>query len=432
MQQGLLGDQIKSCDVVLTIPGRIDKHIDQKPVYPIKPLCECEEAEWFAEEMNSTMQEEVTKSYISQTFRANLGKVRLHFMADPNMPHNVDCDCPAFAMLVQHRETRFVVLEFYIVDPPQGAVHILESYRLDQMSVVIDEEYLSEEEYLAKFGLRFVPYGSKRSIVFAFGDISEQELVNCLANEETPPDGSVAGELLHRVRNCNRSQYSDYKTYASFATLIETTQKRSESLRERMDYQVSEIFFIERLLFRDASTDKIYNDLKNVEDQSAEVMRAKNDPTVKVMKLATPKELRDKLEEITRHMAKALRFTEYNLFKWPTVRFSAGLIANDFGLESIEAKFQINRSILENWINALDRQKREESDRIQKRFLLIITALSMISTVYSAISSAATDSKYYIAAVGIVAAAYLIYKIIDKQVSDNKARKRSEERQREV
>ena len=109
-------------------------------------------------------------------------------------------------------------------------------------------------------------YGRKRSMVFAYGDVSKQAIINALANEDNPM-GNIGGIFARKVEMENIAQYDTAQVYVSTATMFEKCNDSPENEEDRMTYQAIEIFFVEMLLLQDAAIDKIYMDIKDEEER---------------------------------------------------------------------------------------------------------------------------------------------------------------------
>jgi len=333
--------------------------------------------------------------------RCCLGSCMLKFIPDPDMPRGKeDVFFPAFILIDRHTYTRFCVLELYVKDCDDG-VHILEAFRHGRMRIIYKGQEYDEKGFMALDEVNMLPWGAKRSAVFAYGETPKQHIINCLANEESPNDGSVAGYMKEIVESKDRSQYEGIRTFASTATLLEILSEKPDTFAERVGYQTTEIFFIEMLLLRNASTDNIEHKLFRISDD------------IRDGKLGS-KDAKEKLEEIHEDLSQALQFSGTNHYCWPTVQRSVTLLSEDFGLEGIEKRYDEAENVLEDMIDAIQRKEQKTADRLKNSFLIILTAMSTFSTVESALSSIMEASNTYIAAAISVIGVYLLYRVLKK------------------
>ena len=179
-------------------------------------------------------------------------------------------------------------------------------------------------------------------------------------------------------------------------------RKNPIPFEERLGYQTTEIFFIEMLLLRHASTDNIEHKLFRVADD------------IRDDKLKS-KEAKAKLEAIHEDLSQAIQFTGTNHYCWPTVQRSVEVLSQDFNLEGIEKRYDEAENVLEDMIDAIQRQEQKTEDKIKNSFLIILTAMSTFSTVDSALQDILEASNTYIAAIVSVAAVYLVYRLIRKR-----------------
>ncbi|MCQ2555037.1 MAG: hypothetical protein MJ171_05235, partial [Clostridia bacterium] len=352
--------------------------------------------------------------------------------------HNMIID-NAFVVMISNIRSRCCVLEIYIPEC-SDTVHVLEAYRhgrlllrfpdgtdtyktLDSYTITtmneeIDtlkktEQFMELDEFFSM--LSITPLALRRSAVFAYGKHDRQEYVNCLANEEGPKDGSVSGKLKYKVENEDRSQYKGIETYASAVTLLEIIEETGLSLADRISYQTTEIFFIEMLLIRDASTDDIMQKLYNVSELISEG-------------LISGKKARKQLEKIHQNLSNAITFTGTTQYLWPTVQESVKLLSKDFDLEDIERRYKEAENVIEDKIDALVRkdeleaQKRNErNDRVKNFFLFALTLFGWISAVKEGLELFQDMNPITIISIALVITAifaYLAYFFYRKKKDD--------------
>ncbi len=387
---------IKDCDIMLMIPGRIDSY-GSKTIAPSTD----ERAEQFIETMKKQISIEMGESAQDAYERIDLGPAYLRFEHDEDMPRQDDIFFQAILMLLVHKDTKLSVLELYIPDCDDG-VQLLECFRNDAMFIKRDgESYISEAALLKELDMN--PYGMKRSAVFAYGKPSDKEIIHVLANELTPHDGDVRGVLAEKVKSGDRSQYSKTRTYASNATLVEVWDDPvKESPAERIWYQCSEIYFIELLLMRDASSANI----------SARLWKLRRDISSKDAAAA-----RNELERIDNALAQSTQLYDPTLCKWPTVLESMRLLQQDFGIDGIESRFSSNRELLEKMLGRLSEAERKHEEDIKNRFLLVITAMSTISTLNSGLTDLSTPTQVYTLSAVLVIFSYAAYRLMVKKGS---------------
>lgn len=208
-------------------------------------------------------------------------------------------------------------------------------------------------------------FGKKRSMVFVYNNAGKEELVNALANEETPM-GKIGGDLLKKVETENIAQYDTAEVYVSHETMLEKCSQMNLMWDERLAYQAIELFFVELILFQDAAVDKVYQDL----NRQGEMQREYKD-----IQAAT-----EKYEQLSFDMAQAIRFGDYEQFNFPTVRESAKKVAQSFGLDYIYEKYETNKELLGAMISANQRRMQERQDTVKNQFLLLLSALATIGT----------------------------------------------------
>ena len=382
------------CDIVLMIPGRRDRADGQR--LKDLPVKHSEVTKDLIDAIVKNVSIEMSEAAQKAVTRYNLGTAELRFDPDPDMPRldtvfkdGVSC------MLAHHDSTRLCVLEIYIPNSDDG-VQMLECYGNDRVWIKPEgqEDFILVQKFLED--LEITVTGLKRSAVFAYGSPSEQECVHCLANELTPHDGDVEGVLLDKVRNQNRSQYSGSRTYASTTTLLEvSTEKEKPSDADRIDYQASEIYFVEQILLRDASATNIASRLADLS-----------------------KRFRTMKEELTRidaALGQSSVLYDVSLFKWATIHEEMRMISADLGVSVILERNRNNKAIIESLQKSVEAKEKERSDRLKNGFLLAITGMTLIETVYTALTNIGSRNIYYYVSLLAVLIAYLVYIIIKKK-----------------
>ena len=387
------------CDIVLMIPGRRDRADGQR--LKDLPVKHSEVTKDLIDAIVKNVSIEMSEAAQKAVTRYNLGTAELRFDPDPDMPRldtvfkdGVSC------MLAHHDSTRLCVLEIYIPNSDDG-VQMLECYGNDRVWIKPEgqEDFILVQKFLED--LEITVTGLKRSAVFAYGSPSEQECVHCLANELTPHDGDVEGVLLDKVRNQNRSQYSGSRTYASTTTLLEvSTEAEKPSDADRIDYQASEIYFVEQILLRDASATNIASRLA---DLSKRFRTMKADA------------IKDELTRIDAALGQSSVLYDVSLFKWATIHEEMRMISADLGVSVILERNRNNKAIIESLQKSVEAKEKERSDRLKNGFLLAITGMTLIETVYTALTNIGSRNIYYYVSLLAVLIAYLVYIIIKKK-----------------
>ena len=387
------------CDIVLMIPGRRDRADGQR--LKDLPVKHSEVTKDLIDAIVKNVSIEMSEAAQKAITRYNLGTAELRFDPDPDMPRldtvfkdGVSC------MLAHHDSTRLCVLEIYIPNSDDG-VQMLECYGNDRVWIKPEgrEDFILVQKFLED--LEITVTGLKRSAVFAYGGPSEQECVHCLANELTPHDGDVEGVLLDKVRNQNRSQYSGSRTYASTTTLLEvSTEKEKPSDADRIDYQASEIYFVEQILLRDASATNIASRLA---DLSKRFRTMKADA------------IKEELTRIDAALGQSSVLYDVSLFKWATIHEEMRMISADLGVSVILERNRNNKAIIESLQKSVEAKEKERSDRLKNGFLLAITGMTLIETVYTALTNIGSRNIYYYVSLLAVLIAYLVYIIIKKK-----------------
>lgn len=383
--------QLDKCDVYLLIPGKFEKDFEVWKQIPEKKR---DVFDIFKKHIDECVATEYNSDFSQSLSRKCVGEVTIEIEDKENKKVYYQ---DALVGIVRHN-TGFCVVEIMVQNCAVGGNKLLNWYCGNMLQLIYENKKYSIEEFLGNLHIR--AYGKKRSMVFSYGEVTEEELVNALANEEFPM-GKIRGDLKDKIKCENIAQYDTAEVYVSEETMFEKCQMFNVFGNQRLKYDAIEIFFVELILFQDAAIEKVYVDL--------EKEREKQKENYDVEKSIA------RYEEINFDMSQAIRFADYSQFNFPTVRKSAQKVASCFGIEQVFEKYERNKALLESLISANKRKRQEEQDNIKNRFLFLLSTVAAVGTlgdIFFAICQETTDGlKSYIAAFVIIAAVFGVYKL---------------------
>lgn len=378
--------QLKNCDIFLMIPGRIDKTFcDLQKVHQLASI--------YIENMENVIKSEYNNKFIQNIKRICLGELDLLITTDDETIVQ-----KAYATVAIHNETRICVLEIAASPVSIGGNKLLLYYCGELLLYRINGKHYSLNELLSYYHIK--PFGEKRSIVFSDNTVTDQEIINALANEENPM-GKISGIFAQKLKHENHAQYDTAEVYVSTVTMFEKCKTWNTDIEQRTAEHTLEIFFVELLLFQDAAIDKLYKDIQ----QEEECQRFGIDISMS----------RSRFDKLSFDLSQALRFSNYNHFYYPTVRQSAKTVAEAFGIEQINSKYETNRKVLQEMIEINSKREQKEQDKIKNRFLFFLTSLSVIGAINGALNNIAVSSikdYSYFVSIAVAAVAYTIYKLV--------------------
>lgn len=382
--------QLDQCDIYLMIPGKLEKG---KGVWEALDEKQRDVFDVFSRYITKCVNEEYNSEFAKSLERKCIGEVTIEI-------REYDCTYYQDAMIgIVRHTTGICILEIIVQNCAVGGNKLLSHYCADDFSLIFENENYTLAELLKK--LRIRKYGKKRSMVFSYGETTDEEIINALANEENPM-ARIRGEFERKVESGNIAQYDTAKVYVSEETMFEKCFSMDVFGNRRLSYDAIEIFFVELILFQDAAVDKVYKDLDKE--------REKQDSDQRVEESAA------RCDEISFDMALAIRFADYEQFKFPTVRLSARNVAARFGIDKIFEKYQMNKSLLESMIRANRRKLQERQDNIKNRFLFLLSAVAAVGTcgdiVYVLYQDRVGAGLSYLVSTGMVAFIYLIYRVV--------------------
>ena len=193
--------------------------------------------------------------------------------------------------------------------------------------------------------------------------------------------------------------------YVSQETMFEKCKSYSVFGDDRISYHAIEIFFVELIMFQDASIDKIYIDLK----RESEIQK----------EFKSIKESAERYEKISFDMSQAISFADYEQFNFPTVRESAKNVAKCFGIDHVFEKYEMNKDLLNSMILTNKRKIQQDQDNIKNKFLLLLSALTVIGMlgeiIYVIFENPKEGILSYIIALLLVLLVFVLYELCLKE-----------------
>ena len=384
-------NRIADGDLYLLIPGKLGGDKSFKRFVEKHTV-----GDFFNKAIQERVEDESSSDFICQMERFCFGDLTVTCGTGSNKDKAVN----AIANIAVHKKTGICVLEIIIRHVDELCNLILQYYCGEELLYDLDGEAVKIRGLAQKLGIEL--YGKKRSMVFAYGEVSKQAIINALANEDSPM-GTIGGDFARKVELENIAQYDTAQVYVSTATMFEKCTSSPEDPNERMEYQTVEIFFVEMLLMQDAAIDKIYEDIKEEEERQ------------RCGKI-NPKETSARIEEINFDMSQAIRFADYEQFYYPTVRESSKKVAAAFGIEHIFNKYESNQQLLSRMVQTNMQKVEAEQSKIKDMFLLLLAGLTAIDAVDEVIARvldrAEGELVSYLIATGVVIVVYLTYLIV--------------------
>ena len=403
-----INHQLKFCDLYLMIPG----YLSNNEVKNIR----CYTNDFICNIINKRLEEETDESFIKDIFRLYIGTVDL--VIEEDIVEQKRYIQKAKLYLVCHRQTGFCILEIMISNCYIGGNKLNNYYCGNGLVFQLNNYKYNLCELLDLFEI--MPFGKKRSLVFSYGALDKFEKINALANEEYVM-GKIKGEFAQLAEK-DIAIYDTANVYVSSTTMLEHCKELPATIYQRISYQSIELFFVELLLFQDASVDKIYKELKQLQQNQ-----------VKSHKYETAIE---KLDNINKELTNALIFSDYDYFLFPTTRMSSKRVADAFGLPLILDKYKQNIDILKDLIESNKRKFERKQDNLKNKFLSILTFLSALGTfgeiIYVSENKISPMNAYFMASI-IILLVYFVYKIFiyKGEKNDRKANRKNKGKNRD-
>lgn len=376
--------QLPQCDLYLLIPGKFRKDStlweslknDDDSVYS-----------QISASMDKCIREEYNPEFGQKLERKSIANVQLEIQDWTDHQQYIQ---GAVLGIVKH-ETGICILEIMVPNCSIGGNKLLNYYCGGFFTLRIEGETYTLPQLMEKLQIR--SYGRKRSMAFAYGPVTDTEIINALANEEFPM-GKIGGDFRDKLLQENIAQYDTAQVYVSHETMVEKCSSLENRFDRRMAYQGIEIFFVELILFQDAAVDKVYKDLLRESEQQ----RGYRDSD----------QAYNQYEQLSFDMEKALKFCDFEQFKFPTVRKSAQKVSRHFGLEDIVQKYDQNKELLASMIAANKRRAQQKQERVKNRFLFLISALALVGTLGEILYAVHNDGWPAVASYGMAVTIILV------------------------
>lgn len=395
--------QLKMCDICLMIPGKFKKkeNLTEDTWQQLKSS-DSEIFTLFDKNISASIRDEYNNEFEQQLSRKCIGTVAIEIEND--IVEGERYIQNALVEIVKH-DTGLCVMELLVYNCCIGGNKLLSYYRSGKLNYIYKEKKYTLKSFLELFSIK--EYGDKRSMIFAYGDVSKQSVINALANEEYPM-GKIGGSFEKKVLTENIAQYDTAEVYVSQVSMIECC-KNFESVfaflpENRIAYQAIEIFFVELILFQDAAIDKAYKDL--MKEQELQSSNQYSDYDI------------EKYEQLSFDMSKAVKFGDYRQFNFPITRESAQRVAENFGIAYIYEKYEKNKELLYSMISANKRRTASKENALQNSFLLVISfvtsaqALGEILGIFY--TGASGTGELYATAALLIFIGYVLYRFVKK------------------
>ena len=355
------------CDVCLFIPGKFEKNTNQWQTLNNTKL---ELFDFFNHQIKEDAEAENSSEFMKDTERKCVSPIVITIN---EVNSNKKIRQSAVMEIVKH-QTGFCIIEIFVLNCNIGGNKLLNYYCGNQLLITYQNQDYTIEQLLKKFEIR--KFGKKRSMVFSNNLVKNIEIVNALANEEYPM-ADIKGDFEKIVSDKDIAQYSTAEVYLSEDTLFEKCNEFSVFNQERIAYMALEMFFVELILFYDAAIDKIHKKLQTERKKQAESREKGKNKEVENINVNI-------IDELSFEMDKAMKFTDYEHFLFPTVRMSARKISKGFGIDRIFEKYEENKRILESMISANEREIEER----QEKFLLLLSIFATVQVFTDVITDA--------------------------------------------
>ncbi len=223
------------------------------------------------------------------------------------------------------------------------------------------------------------PYGSPKAAVFSYSALEHRDILNFLACEMEPM-GELVGQVMEAWSRDNFAQYDVAEVYASDRCLLEISKLGCQKLKERLNVEAVELFFMELLMMQEAA-------IARVSDRTYEIF---NEGSFH----ETGTAIQAKLYDLSREAANAVLFVNYKKLRFPTVRISAKQIAERFGIADELENYKTCRELLEQMI-AINTAEEEKIDSSLMNLLLLFLTMIQVLPLLADLSRYLMTGEFY-------------------------------------
>lgn len=267
--------------------------------------------------------------------------------------------------VTRHPKTNNGIITIFIplaVNTPNAILHSLISGLLNIQTN--KGEYISLNQYLQNANITMS--GTSKGLVFIDGEISQEEVIKILACESQPVDTIIGTKLVQMSTN-NIAQYNSAEVYCAENVLLELQKTFLKDIKERIENEAIEVFFMELLLLQDAAISRICNRI--IKELDIEIKNPIRQNNVQV------------LDELSCETAQAILFLDFNCFIYPTVRNAAEEIAKNFGLDKLIDRYYKYKDALETLIS-IHTNRVEEMESNNMNILLLVLTLTQVIPIF--------------------------------------------------
>lgn len=316
---------------------------------------------FFLAKMKQYNNEEFDGKFFRKIRRTSLGTIKLQVMLEKEE----FCQY-GFAFSGIHPQTAVGMMGIVIPAVSVPTELLLCASCAESLKIADSNGYIKVRDWMLRHGLE--AYGSSKAVVFSYSPMSQDEILRTLACEMYPI-GELVGETMQEWSKDNFAQYDIAQVYASDRCLLEisTMQTGMSMLKERLNVEAVELFFMELLMMQEAA-------VARVSDKTYELF---NDGTY----MKTGSDIQEKLLTLSQEAANAVLFVNYGKLRFPTVRISCKKIAERFGIEEEMDNYQRCRQMLEQMIAINTSEAENLESNLMNLLLLFLTMVQVLPVI---------------------------------------------------
>lgn len=317
--------------------------------------------DFFLEKLRQYNHEEFEGIFFRQISRKPLGIVRTVITLDEEEFFQY-----GFAYVSVHPQTGAAMMGLALLSLSVPMELELCGFCSDELKIVTkDGRRMTVGAWMGERGL--TPYGSPKAAGFSYSPMEQEEILLCLACELSPMGNLIGEELVGWSRE-NFAQYDIAQVYASDKCLLEISKMKGYLLKERLNVEAVELFFLELLMMQEAA-------ISRVSDRTYDLFR-------EGLYREDSSGSQEKLFALSQEAASAVLFVNFKKLRFPTVRISVRKIAERFGIAEGLETYQTCREMLEQMI-AMNTAEAEKADGDLMNLLLLFLTMIQVLPVFA-------------------------------------------------
>ena len=368
------------CDLTFFNENKIAKNITQ-------------EGGFLVSEIEKDNNNDLKNNYIKTLKRLEIGKYHFKFNNQTVLEED------GIIYLTIHPRSGLGIFSVYLSRIKNKPNEILDAFISSRFSI----DDIPVNEWTSKFNISLL--GTSRCLAFSFSKLTEREKMSILACDAA--ESKLKGKEFIEAANLDIAQYNGADVFCSENVLLEVQHDPITDVKQRIEIEAWEIFFMELLLLQDGAISRACNKI------IYEFDREGNNPLN-----ATNTDI---LDSLSSELSESILFLDFNNFIYPTTRISAEKIAHHFRIDKLIDKYNTYKGLLESLIT-IRKNNVEDLETDNMNVLLLILTLTQVLPVLASLFDMIINKELslnsiisFISSIGVCFILLIVFKYINKR-----------------